>query len=351
MAQMGMDVDAVERVGHQLTQSASAVERIVSTLDKTVSGLQQRWDGPDVERFIRSWPTFRRSLLAAQAGIAGLGQSAYNNAAEQRTASGVTRGGRVSPAAAESAPATAGDRWAMIHSVGQDGVRIQGVRGEDGVTRYVVYLQGTDPSSRALWRTEDNISEVGGTPTATGAYILKLMHENIPEGADVMLVGYSQGGIYAQQLASDTAFHVTDVMTFGSPFLSDDNVSGGANVVRIHDEFDLVPHLDIGQQATHDAGSVVDAIGTAWRSIFGDDKGAVAHRVDQLNEGQHLDYQTHSDVVPTPAGLGTHTDIRTYAEGANEFEREAAQTTEGRAVLASQARYTGQIVSDTDGNT
>ena len=94
VAQMGMDVDAVESVGRQLKQSADAVNGIVSGIDKTVNGLLQVWDGPDAQRFVQqSWPTFRKSLVAAQTTVEGLGQSALNNASEQREASGANPSG------------------------------------------------------------------------------------------------------------------------------------------------------------------------------------------------------------------------------------------------------------------
>jgi len=89
MTQMGMDVEAVENVGRQQKQSAASVDQVVGGLDKTVNGLLQLWEGPDAQRFVQSWPTFRKSLIAAQASVAGLGQSALNNASEQRDASGV----------------------------------------------------------------------------------------------------------------------------------------------------------------------------------------------------------------------------------------------------------------------
>ena len=97
MAQMGMDVEAVESVGRQLKQSASSIDQIVGTLDKTVNGLSSLWEGPDAQRFTQSWPTFRKSLLAAQASVAGLGQSALNNASEQREASGANGSGGAAP--------------------------------------------------------------------------------------------------------------------------------------------------------------------------------------------------------------------------------------------------------------
>jgi uncharacterized protein YukE len=96
MTKMGMDVDAVESVGRQLRQSAASVDSLVGGIDRTVSGLTGVWDGPDAQRFVQqSWPTLRKALVAAQGSVDGLGQSALNNASEQRHASGAgpTAGG------------------------------------------------------------------------------------------------------------------------------------------------------------------------------------------------------------------------------------------------------------------
>jgi hypothetical protein len=91
-----MDVEAVESVGRQLKQSATSVDQIVGGLDTTVNGLLQIWDGADAQRLVQSWPTFRKSLITAQASVAGLGQSALNNASEQRDASRVKGSGGLS---------------------------------------------------------------------------------------------------------------------------------------------------------------------------------------------------------------------------------------------------------------
>jgi uncharacterized protein YukE len=88
MAQMGMDVEAVESIGRQLKQSATSVEGLVGSIDRTVGSLLPIWDGPDAQRFVQqAWPQHRKYLLAAQSSVAGLGQSALNNASEQREAS------------------------------------------------------------------------------------------------------------------------------------------------------------------------------------------------------------------------------------------------------------------------
>jgi len=135
VTQMGMDVEAVESVGRQLKQGAAAVDPIVGTLDKTVSSLAQLWDGPDAQRLIQSWPTFRKSLVAAQASIAGLGQSALNNASEQRQASGATGiiggGAVVPPGATKPSPEVPPSAEAAGHA-GQASGTLQPPPSSDG---------------------------------------------------------------------------------------------------------------------------------------------------------------------------------------------------------------------------
>ena len=69
----------------------------------------------------------------------------------------------------------------------------------------------------------------------------------IGRDAEVMLVGYSQGGITAGSLAADPAFlddvNVTALMTVGAP-VSDFAIDSGIDVLSIEHEQDLVPDLD-----------------------------------------------------------------------------------------------------------
>lgn len=89
MAQLGMDVDAVEAAGRQLQAKAQSIDAVVANLDKTVASLSGVWDGKDAHAFINEWwPDHRKALAAASTSVAGLGQSALNNASEQRKASG-----------------------------------------------------------------------------------------------------------------------------------------------------------------------------------------------------------------------------------------------------------------------
>lgn len=88
MARMGMDVDAVEGVSRQLKTQADSIGSLVSGIDRIVSGLTSVWDGPDAHSFVTDWwPQHKKELLNAQTQISGLGQSAWNNAQEQRNVS------------------------------------------------------------------------------------------------------------------------------------------------------------------------------------------------------------------------------------------------------------------------
>jgi uncharacterized protein YukE len=88
MARMGMDVEAVEGVSKQLKSQASQIGALVGSIDKMVSGLTGVWDGPDAHTFVSQWwPEHKKQLLNAQSQIDGLGQSAWNNAQEQRNVS------------------------------------------------------------------------------------------------------------------------------------------------------------------------------------------------------------------------------------------------------------------------
>ncbi len=88
MARMGMDVEAVEGVSKQLKAQAQQIGTLVAGIDKIVTGLTGVWDGPDAHTFVTNWwPQHKKELLSAQTQIDGLGQSAWNNAQEQRNVS------------------------------------------------------------------------------------------------------------------------------------------------------------------------------------------------------------------------------------------------------------------------
>jgi hypothetical protein len=93
MTRLGMDVDSVERVGHGLQADADALAALTTKVDAAVRRLTGVWDGRDSTEFVGTWwPQHKSNLQHVQDQIRGLGQSALNNASEQRGASDSTSG-------------------------------------------------------------------------------------------------------------------------------------------------------------------------------------------------------------------------------------------------------------------
>jgi uncharacterized protein YukE len=85
---MGMDVDLVEEKGRALKADAEKIAQLVRQIDALVRRLQAMWDGQDGRDFVNTWwPRHKQSLLLCVDGVSGLGQSALNNASEQRQVS------------------------------------------------------------------------------------------------------------------------------------------------------------------------------------------------------------------------------------------------------------------------
>jgi uncharacterized protein YukE len=345
MTRLGMDADAVESAGRALKAHADRIDGIIRALDRTVKSLGPVWEGATARRFVQqTWPEYRAMLVAAREHVAGLGQSALNNASEQRGVSSAK--GSAPGAGAAASSVTTEDRWNTVLNAGDDGVRIQAIRGADGETRYVIYIGGTRAGIGNL-NALDNSAERGQFTGTYADIYRQIAAAKIPLDADVMIYGYSQGGIHAQRLAAESNLHVTDVVTFGSPFYGNDQEVGGANIVRIHDADDRIPGTGIVNTIEHGASEAIDHVITGARALLGDSDGAVQHEVDRLNAGHNLEYTTHATGVNT-TGLGSHEDPDTYAQGSRQYEEAAAQSAEGRQVLASQALYQGDVIWDSD---
>jgi len=209
-----------------------------------------------------------------------------------------------------------------------------------------VYLDGTVLENGLGQRGALENRAQAGQITATYLYILDKVMREVPPGAEVMVVGFSQGGIHGQWLAESKLFNITDVVTFGSPHYSGAELDGGANIVRIRDSDDRIPPLGVANQLADGVEEVVDKVRTAWRSLLGDDVGAVQHEVERLNRVD-LTFTTHTDLPGDPL-FGSHTNPQTYVQGSAQYEYQASQSAAGRVALESQSRYTGHVVSDTD---
>jgi len=132
-------------------------------------------------------------------------------------------------------------------------IAVQRVTGGDGVARYVVVLSGM----RSMTTTSDpedllgsGAALVGTTTNYTTCVREAIDAALVPRGAEVLLVGHSEGGIVAMDLAGDPAFNggrvrVEQVVAAGSPISSKPVARGsGTRVLSIENVNDIVTHLD-----------------------------------------------------------------------------------------------------------
>jgi len=132
-------------------------------------------------------------------------------------------------------------------------IAVQRVVGRDGTQRYVVELSGM----RRMANTADpeDLLGSGAAVVRTTTNYTTCVREAIdaalvPLGAQVVLVGHSEGGIVAMDLAGDPTFNggrvrVQQVVAAGSPISSKPVVEGsGTRVLSIENVNDIVTHLD-----------------------------------------------------------------------------------------------------------
>ncbi|MDQ3887164.1 MAG: hypothetical protein M3308_09235 [Actinomycetota bacterium] len=133
-------------------------------------------------------------------------------------------------------------------------ILVQTVQGPDGVERYVVQLPGMRIGHPDLESPQDLSGAIRNTQLPDSSYtkaVQQAMRQaGVPENAEVMLVGYSEGGTAAMNLAQDPAFNggryrVSDVVAVGAPV--DQKTmppESRTDVVTVTNDHDIVPTLD-----------------------------------------------------------------------------------------------------------
>ncbi len=144
-------------------------------------------------------------------------------------------------------------------------VRIEEIESPDGSIRYIVYIPATtDWSPEPGPNTTDlttNVQGMAGHDTVMREMVRQAITDaGIGSEAEVMLVGYSQGGITAGSLAADPEFladvNVTALLAVGAP-ISDFAIDDDIEVLSIEHEQDLVPDLDGNENPGTDTWSTV----------------------------------------------------------------------------------------------
>lgn len=135
----------------------------------------------------------------------------------------------------------------------QGTLEIQTLQADDGSRRHIVYLPGTDDLTTTPFTHESDVRDlatnlrlVAGDPTTYAAGIEQAMHDGgIGPDDPVLLVGHSQGGMEAAALlARGSPFHVTEVVTAGSPIAQVGGYPPDSHLLSLENRGDVVPLLD-----------------------------------------------------------------------------------------------------------
>ncbi|MDT0203653.1 lipase family protein [Nocardioides sp. AE5] len=133
-------------------------------------------------------------------------------------------------------------------------VRVTTVTNADGQVGYVVAIAGTEnwgPGAGPFVRDATaNLHLMAGRQTAAvEAVEAAIAAAGVPPGANIMLVGHSQGGMIAGELATSegfrSAYQVSNVMTFGAP-IDHLDLDPDVRVLQVQHAHDVVPRLDLG---------------------------------------------------------------------------------------------------------
>lgn len=196
-------------------------------------------------------------------------------------------------------------------------IDVKKIRGADGVERWVVSLPSTQdwqlgPDAGALNDRDSNVALMADNPLLRTAYeraVLEAMSDaGIPPGSDVVLTGFSQGGIMAANLAADRTFpyNTVGVVTNGSPIDSFD-IPRNIPVYAFQHVTDIVPTLDgnaydetapnvhrvlmsgpLSPIAAHDNQNYADSV-AAWEKQYAETHGTPPPGLDMFT-GEVVDH-------------------------------------------------------------
>ncbi|GAB3171149.1 hypothetical protein GCM10027059_38860 [Myceligenerans halotolerans] len=150
------------------------------------------------------------------------------------------------------------------YQAGDGNVRITTIDTPDG-PRVIVSVPGTEPWTPGTGDIPNDlagnlITAGGGTSSMTEAVELAMQNADIPPGAEVLMVGHSQGGMTVADLLSDSDFvseyNVTNAITLGAP-IDSDHIDPSVSVLEMQHEYDAVPALDMGDGLYNPAAPLI----------------------------------------------------------------------------------------------
>jgi len=304
MALQGADVAQLRTTATQFAQGASALETAAKALHALISNGTQ-WRGPDADRFRSEWTgVSTRTISAAVETLRRASDELRRNADQQDQASEARAGESngsfptempqetlTAPLQDSSTPSGTGELFANIPEGTDtdgvnDGMRVQKVIGPDGETRFIVYFGGTDD---AINRPVGRNGIITGIADPVLIERIKEATKGYPN-ADIMLVGFSQGGMDAQNIAASGALdNVTNVATYGSPITQSD--SDNYDSVHLRAKGDGVPGWSTTSSDHVFEATAVDPTPTS--DLHGDDNTytSVGQQFDNSTDGRWDDAQ------------------------------------------------------------
>lgn len=183
------------------------------------------------------------------------------------------------------------------------------VAGESGPT-YVVVIPGTEGHHPALPFSEGGITEAKFEDSryVNEAVAAALAQVGAEPAADVMLVGYSQGGMHAVNLANSGKvsenYSVNLVVTAGSP-ITEEEVPEETTFLHLAHQDDWVPDLNFApaEDRPNQVSVVLDH--NTGLPEWADSALGPPHDIDSYRAGaQAVDLSSHPSIAPITAALG-----------------------------------------------
>lgn len=208
------------------------------------------------------------------------------------------------------------------------------VDGEE-VRSWTVVLQGTqnwDPVSRNPQDLQTNLQAVGGLASEQLDAVKTAMEmAGIGQGEPVELVGHSQGGIIAAQLACDAAFAskyaITNVTTAGSPIAG--YAPRGTPVLALENDRDIVPGLDLSPNQLTENMTTATYHDAAYDRQLGIERSS-AH--DASGYGDQLEYSLNNG-ESAQGPIASYEERRNRALGLNDTTRTTVHSYATRRVF------------------
>lgn len=125
-----------------------------------------------------------------------------------------------------------------------DGLRLEKIECADGRTRYILYINGSGTGENEYENSHtwlENAPAYFGYRTDTDKRISQLLRNHVqPPDSEIMVCGYSQGGLHALELANTGEFNVTQIVNIYAPNSYGAVNLHGAKLLNLRDDQEAV---------------------------------------------------------------------------------------------------------------